>query len=62
MNKFLLAVSVVVLSFSSVSMAKGKVSKKDMKAYSAACKEENPGASKKAIKKCVKEKATAARS
>ncbi|MNK01123.1 hypothetical protein D3C87_189170 [compost metagenome] len=57
MTKLLLALSLVMFSFSSVSMAKSKVSKKDMKAFQAACKEENPGATKKELKKCAKAKA-----
>ncbi|MFV8250110.1 hypothetical protein [Bdellovibrio bacteriovorus] len=36
-----------------------KASKKELKAYSQACKSENPKASKKEIRKCVKEKAKA---
>lgn len=55
---FALALTVTMTSVSEAS----KTSRKDMKAFTAACKNENPKASKKAIRNCVKAKAKAARS
>ncbi len=55
MTKFLIAASLVAFSFSSVSYA--KVSKKEHKAFTKACKAENPSATKKEIKACVAAKA-----
>ncbi|MBO9667965.1 MAG: hypothetical protein J7501_14275 [Bdellovibrio sp.] len=58
MIRIALAIALVAATFSAeTSMAKSKISKADRKAFAKACKEENPGAKKSAIKKCVKEKA-----
>lgn len=58
-----IALSALALSFTFTSpvFAGGKVSKKEMKAFQQSCKSENPNASKKEIRKCVKEKAKAAK-
>lgn len=60
MNKLMIATAILATAFvANTSFAKAKASKSEVKAYTAACKEENPGAKKSAIKKCVKEKAKA---
>ena len=43
----------------STASAKTKISKEDKKAIKSACKQENPGAGKSAISKCIKEKSKA---
>lgn len=55
---FALALTVTMTSVSEAA----KTSRKDMKGLAAACKRENPKASKKVIRNCVKAKAKAARS
>ncbi len=60
MNKLMIATAILATAFvANTSFAKSKASKSELKAYKAACKEENPGAKKAEINKCVKEKAKA---
>ena len=54
--KTLLAVLPMILVMAGAAQADTKASKKDKDAAVAACKQENPTASKKDMKKCVSEK------
>ncbi len=55
----LVSISALILTISFAADA--KISKQQSKAFQQECKTENPGAKKKELRKCVKEKARAAK-